>query len=549
MIRYLVGDVETTGTTEQDRTVEVAWIEIDADLNEIDRVHSLIDPQMLISPSAMGVHHITNEMVADAPTWEELFEQVIPNHFAPDDEVVLVAHNCLTGDHEVRTAEGWVRLDELQDGTLIMQWDPVTEGISLVPSVLVKQHFEGHMLEWDTQFHKGCYTPEHRMYFKTRSAAEWDVLTASEYAKRGPNTLSIPVSGWLDSEKPLDITPDEARVLEMIRADGNTYLSTAGTPHVRFKFKKKRKVQRCAELLENLGISYVMCKGEKDSTVIRLHTCERTRKLANLLGIGKDKAYGPWVLQLSLEARRALLDELQHWDGHVASAGGKAAVTLHSSKKEDVEWLSDLAHFSGSSATVTYDIPNTRGFSKPDGVLHRVSVRPRGKVKTLVHPSPVIHNGPVYCVNVPTGAFMVRRKGVVWVTGNCKFDQRFFKLGSYVPVVEEVCTLRLARYFWPDAENHKLQTLRYLHKLTGGEGAHGALEDCETGLALLRFMCQSYGISLNELCCYTRQPLTVKNMYYGKHKGLPLKELPRGYRVWLMGTDLDEDLRYSLEQL
>ena len=136
---------------------------------------------------------------------------------------------------------------------------------------------------------------------------------------------------------------------------------------------------------------------------------------------------------------------------------------------------------------------------------------------------------------------------VVMVAHNAHFDRKF--VAPHLPVVEDVCTLRLARYFWPDAPDHKLQTLRYLHKLEGGEGAHGALQDCETGLALLRFMCLDRGISFRQLRDYMKGPLPVKKIPFGKHRGSLLTDLPRGYRVWLLGTDIDADLRHSLEAL
>lgn len=136
---------------------------------------------------------------------------------------------------------------------------------------------------------------------------------------------------------------------------------------------------------------------------------------------------------------------------------------------------------------------------------------------------------------------------VVMFAHNAQFDRRFVQ--PYLPVIEDVCTLRLARFFWPDVENHKMQTLRYTFGLEGGEGAHGALEDCETGIALLRFMCQERGKTLEDLREMCRHPMPVHRIYYGKHKGALLKDIPRGYRVWMLGTDLDPDLRYSLENL
>lgn len=89
--RYLLGDVETTGFSGTPGVVEIAWFEVDEDLNIIDKQYSLIDPQRPIDPGASGVHHITNSMVAEAPTMSEFFEYIYGGKIEGD--IVLVAHN------------------------------------------------------------------------------------------------------------------------------------------------------------------------------------------------------------------------------------------------------------------------------------------------------------------------------------------------------------------------------------------------------------------------------------------------------------------------
>lgn len=92
--RYILADTETTGPTPQDRVCEVAWLELDGELQVLDRQYSLIDPGMPISASASGVHGITNANVADAPTLPEFFDIILGGrYFAADDAVLLIAHN------------------------------------------------------------------------------------------------------------------------------------------------------------------------------------------------------------------------------------------------------------------------------------------------------------------------------------------------------------------------------------------------------------------------------------------------------------------------
>ena len=37
-------------------------------------------------------------------------------------------------------------------------------------------------------------------------------------------------------------------------------------------------------------------------------------------------------------------------------------------------------------------------------------------------------------------------------------------------------------------------------------------------------------------------------MHFGRCKGLKMEEVPLDYLQWLSGTDLEEDLRYTIEQ-
>ena len=132
---------------------------------------------------------------------------------------------------------------------------------------------------------------------------------------------------------------------------------------------------------------------------------------------------------------------------------------------------------------------------------------------------------------------------VVLIAHNAQFDKRFIE--DFLPVSDTLCTLRLSRYFWPDAPDHKLQTLRYHFKLGGKQGAHGALSDCETTLALLRHMTKSETLESLRLLC--RGALPTRRMPFGKYRGELIEDVPGGYRAWLLGQDIDIDLWTALK--
>jgi DNA polymerase-3 subunit epsilon len=60
-------DVETTGVDPKtDRIIQIGLVTTQVDGEVFERV-DLINPGIPIPPEAMAVHHITDEMVADAP--------------------------------------------------------------------------------------------------------------------------------------------------------------------------------------------------------------------------------------------------------------------------------------------------------------------------------------------------------------------------------------------------------------------------------------------------------------------------------------------------
>jgi len=65
-------DTETTGMGYRDEVVEIAILEHDGSVV----LDSLVKPIGKISSDAFAVHGITQEMVADAPTWGELWPEV-----------------------------------------------------------------------------------------------------------------------------------------------------------------------------------------------------------------------------------------------------------------------------------------------------------------------------------------------------------------------------------------------------------------------------------------------------------------------------------------
>ena len=87
---FTVFDVETTGMSPvNDRIVQIAAVRIDCD-GEISRWQSFVNPGRKIPAGVVAVHHITDEIVQDAPVFARVGHEFLD--FAKNS--TLVAHNA-----------------------------------------------------------------------------------------------------------------------------------------------------------------------------------------------------------------------------------------------------------------------------------------------------------------------------------------------------------------------------------------------------------------------------------------------------------------------
>ena len=102
MLIYL--DLETTGLEESDRICSLAIVFNDE--GRWDSREGLVKPPRKIRPEAMAVHHITNEMVKEAPSFENSEIAAFLNEHNSV-ENILVAHN-ISFDLSMLAKEGFL---------------------------------------------------------------------------------------------------------------------------------------------------------------------------------------------------------------------------------------------------------------------------------------------------------------------------------------------------------------------------------------------------------------------------------------------------------
>ena len=110
-LREIVLDTETTGLDPADghRIIEIGAIEVINRLPTGRRFHQYINPEREIDASAIRVHGITNEKIADMPFFHEVTDDLLA--FMADSP--LVAHNARFDINFLNHELTWASLPEL----------------------------------------------------------------------------------------------------------------------------------------------------------------------------------------------------------------------------------------------------------------------------------------------------------------------------------------------------------------------------------------------------------------------------------------------------
>lgn len=128
------------------------------------------------------------------------------------------------------------------------------------------------------------------------------------------------------------------------------------------------------------------------------------------------------------------------------------------------------------------------------------------------------------------------RGAVILAAHNVAFDRQFVR--SALPWI---CTLECARHIWPQAPNHKNETLKTFLGIEVDGDAHRAGYDAAVSARILLQLLKHLTIAeMLELSAPDQVPL---KMPFGEHKGKHFSDVPRGYLDWMIRSDLRKGLK------
>jgi DNA polymerase I-like protein with 3'-5' exonuclease and polymerase domains len=342
---------------------------------------------------------------------------------------------CFSGDTEVLTDSGWVRLDKYS-GQRVAQYvlppgvelnrvvrrpgpgyvaglPPAWDGNCGLVEFVRPLHYDGYFSEdvWRASDRNVdiVATGNHQIFYidaygNAQKKAMVDVKAPREFVAAGYAPRAQTALGVTDS-----------RLLAMVVADGS-FKQTRDW--VSLGFSKRRKIRRCEDLLTEAGIAFtksVSSNGEYEPTTFFKFRLTEADWLLDF--VDKDKALNYAMCMRRVNAL-AYLAEAQYWDGIALEGGKRDRVIVGTIVKETADVMQAMAVTAGLPCSVHKE-PRS---DLSTGAFYRVSYAFRTAPTWRPSWAPErVEPQQVYCVQVPSELLLIRRNGKVCVQGNCNF--------------------------------------------------------------------------------------------------------------------------------
>lgn len=323
---------------------------------------------------------------------------------------------CHVEGTEVLTSQGWKNFSLVTAEDLIAQWDTVTKEVSFVkPSSIVVKSYNGKVFKFSNPQKHVCQvvTPNHRMVQWSAKKKVHSFVEAEQSSYS--SSTDFPVAGYLKGET--EITPLE-RFYIAAQADGTVsdrYTGEiCGTIPVWFGFSKLRKIKRLFDICKLANLEIIELTTETPTNPNK-KPCRRFKVNLPLKDFVNVKRFD-WVdfSKISCQWCEGFLKEVVEWDGSKQKSG---CVYYSTTVPENAKVVQAIAHLGGYKTH--YGI-RTDDRKESFNDSHIVSwVKGDKRSGQNINKDVEEYNGKVYCLTVPTGAFLVRYNDCVSVSGNC----------------------------------------------------------------------------------------------------------------------------------
>lgn len=343
-------------------------------------------------------------------------------------DMISWLYGCLSDDTEILTADGWKPGVDVRKGETVAAWDADTGAVVLAP---VLEHtlapYSGDLVRLVNDDTDQLLTPNHRVYLR---AAERK-MTAGVRSRSFPAAYSVAEAAHINRWNPVKLPCagfhsgegigglDYAALLGWIWTEGG--FDKAPSSGVRVYQSETANPAKVAE------IEALFDRVKPDRK-----RYDRTRPYT-YKGITRDSSETCWFFsgELAHRVRADLPDKRPTWSllwrmtqaekrafMDAAMKGDGSGDDFYQKHPDDLTWFQALLSVTGQRGKI-----NLRKAPRDGG---GVCITPRETTELqrrhLVNASQP-YDGDVWCVRVSTGAFLARRNGKVFITGNSGFPK------------------------------------------------------------------------------------------------------------------------------
>lgn len=284
----------------------------------------------------------------------------------------------------------------------IAQYNPNTNEINFVePLSFIENTGKQTMISFEANKLSMMVTDKHRMLIDqrtTNNAFVQRTVTAdnfvSEYVQCRIRTAGI------CTEKQT-FTKEELCLMVWYASDG-----TKSGNQINFHFVKERKVQAVTKLLDSMQLPYSIHTYE-NSTNIRLDKPYWVDDCYDDMG---NKKLPNQALYMDMDSYQFVKEALLLSDGSITNQ------EFNNTSKIYAEQVQVLAHLHNDCMNLKCYGENNRLYKSSFQKTNYISLR---RDKDIFNSE--TKDTKVYCVTVPSSYIMVRRKGIVHISGNCEF--------------------------------------------------------------------------------------------------------------------------------
>jgi calcineurin-like phosphoesterase family protein len=311
--------------------------------------------------------------------------------------------HCVDDATEILTQQGWKHRDKITKGDSILSYNLENDEIeSDIITDIYDVNYSGEVVYGDGKSFNFRVTADRDMVTKTHQKSSIIKMKAHEFAKR--NKAGIVCSGK-NSSRSVQMSSDLLKLYILIAADGSIKHETK---LCRIKVRKEHKKVYIANILKTLQISNNQYN--KDEYISFNFYIPEELSNWNIKGLDEK------LINCSEDQADSVFEAYCNSDGHLLGN----TLVIYSAKEVEIDILQAMF---ASNGYLTNKYSRVHRMSFSNKVQHQLSVT---KKSSFVVPNiskycnvQKVENEHFWCIKSRNSTWVMRRNGVVQITGNC----------------------------------------------------------------------------------------------------------------------------------